>query len=156
MDFFMEQEFIPKDTWNYFQQKYGDGKLAMRYIDVKIPIFMDWLRETIGKPITINNWHLNIPSAQGQTYDGRCLRLPNDISYKQYSEHSYGRAVDFTVQNIEAEEIRQLLINKYSEDFFTLGATTLEKNTSWVHVGFADLNCGWTPEKQNGIWLVNA
>ena len=153
MKYFVEQEFIPKETWNYFAAKYGSGILGMRYIDARIPVFMDWLRETLGKSITINTWHLPSPP---EVFDGRCLRLPDDPVYKQYSEHAYGRAVDFDVADMAAEDVRQAILNKYAAGFLGLGATTMEKGTNWVHVGFGDLSDGWTPEKQNGIWLVNA
>lgn len=154
MKYFIPQEYLPKETWDYFKSKYGNGALGMRYVDSKIPIFMDWLRETLGKSITVNNWHLNLSS--DETFDGRCLRLPSDTVYKLYSEHSYGRAIDFDVQGMKAEDVRQLLLTKYSADFLKLGATSMEKNTNWVHVGFADFSSGWSPEKQNGIYLLNA
>jgi hypothetical protein len=153
---FVEQEFIPKQLWDYFQNnpKYNNGKLAMRHINPKIIAFMEWTRTTFGKPITVNNWHLNLSSTE-QTFDGRCLRLPSDSAYKISSDHNYSMAIDFDVEGMEAEEVRQAYIYTYSSFFLALGATTLEKAQNWVHVGFADLNCGWTPEKQSGIWLVN-
>jgi hypothetical protein len=66
-------------------------------------------------------------------------------------------AIDFVVNDMKAEEVRQLLINTYADYFLNLGATTLEKNVEWVHVGFANLSStyGWYPENKNGIYLVN-
>jgi hypothetical protein len=150
---FIEQEFIPKEIWDYFVTKYGDGKLGMRYINPKIIAFMEWVRSTFGVPVTINNWHKGLPPEQ--TFDGRCLRLPSDSAYKLSSDHNYSMAVDFDVQGMLAEDVRQAFINKYSTDFLRLGATSMEKGTNWVHVGFADLGgSGWSPDKQNGIYLV--
>jgi len=152
---FIEQEFIPKELWDYFTNKYGEGTgtLGMRYINPKIVTFMEWLRSTLGKPITINNWHKNLPPEN--TFDGRCLRLPSDSAYRISSDHNFSMAIDFDVQGMQAEEVRQVLITKYSTDFLRLGAFTMEKGTNWVHVGFADLTSnGWTCEKQNGIGLI--
>jgi len=153
MKHFVEEEYIPKQLWDYFKTKYNNGKMAMRYINPKIPIFMEWLRNTLGKRIVINTWHLNL--APEQTFDGRCLRLPGDSKYKLTSDHNYGLAVDFEVDGMIAEEVRQALLYTYSSFFLALGATIMEKNTNWVHVGFADLSIGWTPQKICGIYMVN-
>lgn len=93
---FRPQEFIPQTTWARWHE------LGMRYINPKIPSIMDYLRECFAAPITINNWHV------GGGHDGRCLRLPDDPFYKQYSDHAFGNAVDFTVAGIEAPEVQIL------------------------------------------------
>lgn len=153
MKYFVPQEFIPKELWDYLNNKFGNGALGMRYINPKIIVFMEWLRETLGKPITINTWYLNLPPQY--TFDGRCLRLPSDKQYRISSDHNYSMAIDFDVQGMAAEDVRQLVLNTYATQFLALGGVSMEKGTNWVHVGFAVLTDGWSADMHNGIAMVN-
>jgi hypothetical protein len=141
-------EFIPQKIWNAMRDIYGKpGEAAMRYINPKIPIIMDYLRDYFAAPITINTW------ATGGNIDGRCLRLPDDPAYKLYSDHTYGNAVDFAVTGIEAPQIQKLILTD-SDNLITLGVTGMENGTpTWTHLSVADLD-GWGTI-QNGIHLLN-
>ena len=141
-------EFIPQKTWNAMRDIYGKpGEAAMRYINPKIPIIMDYLRDYFASPITINNW------ATGGGIDGRCLRLPDDPSYKLYSDHTRGNAVDFTVKGIDAPSVQKLILADL-DNLITLGVTGMENGTpTWTHLSVSDLD-GWGTI-QNGIHLLN-
>lgn len=142
MQHFKPQELIPQVDWN----KYGE--LAMRYINPKIPLLMDYLREYFASPITINTWHLG----QGGI-DGRCMRRPGDSAYRLYSDHSSGNAVDFSVSGIDAPTVQKLILAD-ADNLITMGVTGMENGTpTWTHLSVANLDSWGTI--QNGIHLLN-
>jgi hypothetical protein len=139
MQYFKPQEFIPQSDWNQW------GELAMRYINPKLPIIMDYLRDYFASSITINTWHI------GGGIDGRCMRRPGDPAYKLYSDHTSGNAVDFTVSGIEASMVQKLILAD-ADNLISLGVTGMENGTpTWTHLSVADLD-GWGTI-QNGIHL---
>jgi hypothetical protein len=142
------REFIPKEAWNFWQNRDGNGDLGMRFINIKIPILMQFLRDSYGKPIIINNWHV------GGNLDGRCYRLPDDNAYTLYSDHSRGDAVDFNVEGLTSDQVYQDMLYKYSADLIRLGVTSMEQNTEgWTHLGLSDVSL-WGFSQQNGIKLI--
>ena len=70
------------------------------------------IREGIGKPMTVNNWH------RGGKYQQRGLRtivqqLVKDMFRRgilYLSAHLFGKAFDFTVQGMTANEVRNWIV----------------------------------------------
>ena len=134
---FKTQEFVDKATYT----KYGDASIW--FIDARILITMDKIRDYFGKPITVNNW------ASGKDREWSGLRTPKSPYYSQYSQHSFGRAVDFLVSGVSAQDVRNEIIKNPWHDAFKY-ITTLEDGVSWVH---ADMRAHDKTSK--GILLVN-
>lgn len=146
------REFIPKLTWNYWQDRSGNGDLGMRFIYQQIPIVAQFLRDSYNKSMIINNWHLNLPIEQ--TFDGRVLRLSDDRAYTLYSAHSRAMAMDFNIVGLSSQEVYLDILYKFSSDLLKLGVTCMEQNTNgWTHIGFEDCS-KWGFEKQSGIYLI--
>ena len=124
-DFYLT-EFVPKEIHDTFKDK------SIWFIDPKIPIICQKLRDIIGKPITINNWH------DGGTYNYSGFRTRSCNVGAENSQHRHGRAADLHIAGITPEEVRQLIRDNFSE-LNKLGLTTIEKNTdTWTHV---DVRC---------------
>lgn len=106
------------------------GEKAWQFIDDRLQANLEFIREGIGKPIVVNNW------AKGGTYDERGLRcnLCSIVKSKKkvyLSQHIFGKAVDFGVVGMKAEEVRQW-IKAHAEELPY--PCRLEKDVSWVHL----------------------
>ena len=103
------------------------GDQAIKLIDNDILCFILNLRETLDKPITINNWKW------GGKFSQRGLRTKNSKHYSPTSQHSTGKALDFNVASMSAEEVRQWII-KNRRLWWIQPVTFIEDGVNWVHV----------------------
>lgn len=142
MEHFKPCEFVDRVCY----ARWGDN--CMRYIDVRLPVIMDFLREKLGRPITINNWQTGGP------FEDRGLRDATSGDFLQFSDHTYGRAIDFNVQDISDADVQKAILNEYTDDLITLGVTGIEDGTpTWTHIGVSDLT-GWGFKQVNGLYLI--
>lgn len=89
------------------------GERAWKFFDFRLLETLLILRINIGKPITINNWH------RGGIFKQRGLRtilqqIVKNFFYKNklyLSGHLLGKAVDFDVKGMTAEEVRNWIIS---------------------------------------------
>lgn len=109
------------------------GESAWQFLDKRLLENLDWLREKLGKPIVVNNW------AKGGEYSQRGLRCntcilvieKTDLRKVYLSAHIQGKAVDFNVVGMTAEEVRQWIIDHADE---LPHPCRLERDVSWVHL----------------------
>lgn len=119
--FFKLEEFVPRDI---FQSLGGRAWVLM---DARILAIMDRIRNRYDKPITINNWRDTGP------FEFRGFRPPNCMVGAPFSQHRFGRAVDFDVQGMTAEEVRaDIKANAQHMDFNPI--MVVELGTNWVHI----------------------
>lgn len=120
-------ELVSKQVY----EKYGET--AWQFFDPRLLENLDWIRETTGKKITVNDWYW------GGNFDERGLRCNmdtmmvdktnNEIIY--CSPHPMGQGVDFDEQDFTAQETRDWL-RKNQKDL--PHPIRVEKNVSWVHI----------------------
>lgn len=104
------------------------------FIDKRIFLMAQFLRDRFGKPVTINNW------ASGGDYTLSGLRPFNTEIGAPLSSHKYGRAIDPKVHGVEAPEIQQDIIKNYHLYKHT-GLTTIEVGTpTWTHMDCRQTN----------------
>ncbi|MCF1431341.1 MAG: hypothetical protein LPD71_00095 [Shewanella sp.] len=116
--FFKVCELVPIHVYD----KYGKNN-AMRLIDDRVLMTLDQLRHYFGACI-INNWH-----SGGQYYE--CGFRDTDCEhYSQTSQHSFGRAMDCKFCDVQAEEVRQVVIKK--RQLFPW-ISFLEDEVDWFH-----------------------
>jgi len=129
--FFDLQELVCKDVYDKF------GQQAWLFFDEKAVIVLDWVRRTLGKPVTVNNW------SDGGQFDERGLRCIQCSLVKKkcndgivyVSPHILGKAFDFDVEGMDAAEVRVwLAINKDKIPY----PIRLENHVSWVHMDCED------------------
>lgn len=111
------------------------GRRAWRFFDPRLLEVMLWIRETLGKPITINNWK------RGGVFDERGLRtnvspLVRNKSGLYLSAHLRGAAVDFDVKGMTSVEVRDWLEEnaKAIPHKIRLEDKMRGKPISWVHL----------------------
>jgi len=125
---FKIQEFVDPITYDKF------GNKSLMFFDEKILIIADNLKEYFDTTITINNWFWN----GERKWSG--LRTNKSDYYSSYSQHSFGKAIDFQVKNIPTSEVRKTILKHQKKKCFEY-ITRMENNTpTWIHVDCANIN----------------
>ena len=107
-------------------QKYCNR--AWQFLDSRILYSIDQIRNKLCKPITINDW------LWGGTRVNSGLRSPETTTGAMYSQHKFGRAVDFIVKDMSAIEVRRWLVDNKGKSFLKY-ITAIERNTpTWTHI----------------------
>ena len=129
--YFKIQELVSEDVY----KKYGEK--SWMFIDEKLIKVLDLLREHFGKPIIVNNW------LWGGELHQRGLRANKDeivANKKGYyiSQHCLGKAVDFNVKGLTAQEVYDEII-KNKDKFYLISRIENIKNTpTWCHIDVAN------------------
>ena len=130
--YFRIEEFVSKKV----HKKYGDR--AWMFLCPRLLHTVLIIRKELGKPITINNWHI------GGKFSQRGLRSNlSNIFYSKFkkgvmylSAHVTGRAVDFDVKGVEAQDVRDWLVENSSILPYKIRLEDKMKGRpiSWVHL----------------------
>ena len=103
------------------------------FLDPRIITIAQFIRDRYGKPVTINNY------LDGGSYTNSGFRDPHCEIGAKLSQHKFGRAADFKVEDMDPEEIRKDIIRNFDQ-FRKFGLTTIEADTpTWLHA-----DCRWT------------
>ena len=123
-DNFYLDEFIPPDIYS------ERGEKAIALIDHRIVLAAQFLRETIGKPMIINNWW------RGGKFTKRGLRRWNETTGARWSQHKYGRGFDFHISGMTPSQIHSIILQNEEMLINHQLITVLEDlrdTTTWVH-----------------------
>lgn len=128
-DYFGIKELVDETVF----KKYGER--AWKFLDKNTLDCLLVVREGLGKPITVNNWHY------GGVFDERGLRtnispLVKNKTRLYLSAHIFGKAFDFDVEGMTAVEVR-LWIHKNANKFpckIRLEGNMKGKPINWVHL----------------------
>ena len=116
------RELVPPEIWEKYKEQ------SVQFIDPKLPVIIEAIRVLCGnKPITLNNWQI------GGKFKYRGYRPPESSIGAKNSMHKKGKAADFTVKGMTAEEVRGIIrLNQVA--LIKLGLTRIERAVSWVHI----------------------
>ncbi len=125
--YFSIKELVSKAVY----LKYGET--AWQFFDIRLLETLLFIREELGLPITINDW------SWGGSFDERGYRentcdivLGKTIKGLIYcSAHVAGQGIDFDVEGITAQEVRDWLIANQDKLPYPI---RLEEGVSWVHL----------------------
>ena len=94
-DHFDLRELVDPSTFE------NEGENAINFIDSRIPVLLEKIRQLCGnKPMTINTWHV------GGKFQYRGFRPQYVKVGAAKSMHKSGKAVDFDVKGMTADEVR--------------------------------------------------
>jgi len=125
--YFKAYELLPPDIF----EKYGVDGLYL--IDDRITWTLDQIRDTIKKPITVNNWKF------GGQFSQRGYRTDPNVGVK-FSPHRFGRGVDFDIAGVTAQEFRNMVRSlKINLPYIT----RMEDTVNWIHI-----DCMGLPKQQ--------
>lgn len=117
------REFVGPSVWEKW------GSKAIWFIDQRLLRVAETIRRELQKPVVINDWHV------GGHYRESGLRVPGDATYKQWSQHSYGRAIDVKVEHVDNFEVFKHIFDN-SDLYRSLGVGAVENPKStpgWTH-----------------------
>ena len=120
-NFYLDEVMHP-DVYKKF------GKKSRWFIDQRLVDIVQYIRAATGEPITINTWF------DGGKFKERGLRNPATTTGAKYSQHKFGKALDFTVNGMTADEVREKILGEWKQDLMNLGLTAIEDGVSWVHI----------------------
>jgi hypothetical protein len=124
-DNFYLDEFIDPVTYS------ARGERAIQLMDYRIICAIDYLRRTINRPIIINNW------SSGGQFRLRGFRPEGTRTGAKYSQHKFGRALDFHVPGMTVADVHKV-IQAHSHFFIESGwLTTIEDprdSPTWTHI----------------------
>lgn len=112
--YFNIKELVPANIYSAF------GDTAWQFLDRRVIMNLDYIREKIGKPILVNYGRLNY-----RGYDDGGYRNNN-------SQHKHGRAIDFDVIGMSAQQVRDWIVKNYKN--FPEPNIWIEDDVTWVHM----------------------
>ena len=100
-------------------------------IDDRLKVNLDWLREKLGVPLTINNY--SYTKSKNPKYIRRYsgLRPMNCKIGAKNSRHKYGLAADIISNAITASSMRKFLKDHASEIPYPI---RVEQGVNWLHM----------------------
>lgn len=131
-DNFHLDEFIDPATYS------ARGAKSIELMDMSIILAIQHLRDITGKPITVNNWH------KRGSLSMRGYRPEGTRTGARWSQHKYGRALDFNIEGMTTREVHALILQH--EQFFVerQWITVIERaedSPRWIHI-----DCRYTGE----------
>jgi len=132
------EELVDPVTWNVL------GENAWWLLDPQMLWTLDQIRERYNQPVTVNTWKWETD----KPYTLRGFR-PSSVAFGGFhSQHRCGRAADFDVGRMLADEVRADILAHQNDQTFQY-ITCLETDISWVH-----LDCRNWDRAKHGILLV--
>jgi uncharacterized protein YcbK (DUF882 family) len=123
--YFAVQELVPPQIYK------ARGVHAITVFDARILYSLDQIREHYGAKIRVNDWH------QGGQFTQRGFRTAQQVG-AELSQHRFGRAVDFDIAGVTAEEFRSDVRTGKLSCRLTY-VTRIEDDTSWIHIDCASV-----------------
>jgi len=113
------------------------GKVTWQFFDPRLLKTLDWLRESLNKPIFVNSWQIGGKFTQRGFRCIQCALVKTAYTQGRVyvSPHMEGQGADFDVKGMTATEVR-LWLGK-NEDRLPY-PIRLEKNVDWVHLDVRD------------------
>lgn len=119
-----------KCTTSFFQDEFVHPGGDFQLMDSKIILVAQWIRDQLGKPVTINNY------ATGGKYKESGLRDANSTTGARKSAHKEGKAIDIKVSGMTAKEVWDWCMDRQIE-LYAMGVREIEhwENTpTWTHI----------------------
>lgn len=116
---FKIEELVPPEIF----KKYGNS--AWEFLDTRILLSIDAIREYVDKPCIINDWKWG----GNKKYGG--YRPPDCTVGAENSQHRHGRACDLHFKDVDINNLRLKIIEKNRMFPFVIA---IEDDVRWLHV----------------------
>lgn len=111
-------------------KRHGDG--SWRFLDERVPRFLQWLRDRTGRKIRVNDWKW------GGKFHNRCFDA-GEFRKNGTSQHNHGRAVDFDVEGMTPKQVQRFVADNIDscpvKDMWIEGSKD-GKDLTWNHFDF--------------------
>lgn len=122
-EYFDVQELVGLRTYKRF------GVRSWRFLDYRLLYALLIIREGLNKPITVNH-----NGAQQRGLRTIVQQMIKNYFYKNrlyLSAHLFGKAIDFDVKGMEAQSVRDWIVD--NDEMFPF-KIRLEDKVTWVHL----------------------
>lgn len=116
------EEFVSRQTFELWKEK------SIWFLDYRIISLAEFMLKTFKNEMIINDWHT------GGKEENRGFRIPSITKTEVISQHNFGRAIDFTIKDINPEEVREYIRMNFPHLRLIYGIAAIETNINWVHV----------------------
>jgi len=125
--------------------KYGEK--AWMFFDTELLVMLDTIRDRIGKPIFVNDWQIHGKYSQRGLRCNQCdiVKEKAKAGILYMSAHCLGKAADFDVEGLLAEEVRLWIVKHANWWPYHI---RLEANVNWVHLDIFD-------QSENKVYIFN-
>ena len=137
--YFDVRELVPPSIWSTY------GITARQFLRPELLRVLDLLREKVGRPVVVNNWHT------GGQFRESGYRVPYTKTGARYSQHKFGAAADVKVAGMSPKDVLAVILSNEAE-FIAAGLTTFENvdfTPTWLH-----LDVRWR-EPMTSLVMVN-
>lgn len=132
--YFKIQELVSKQTY----EKYGEKSWI--FLDERLILTLDALREYFNAPITVNNW-LWGGNLQQRGLRTNCDEIVKNKTLKNslyVSQHCLGKAVDFNVKNHTVQDVYKVILENPKAFPYIKRIENINKTPTWVHIDIAN------------------
>lgn len=132
--YFKIQELVSKQTY----EKYGEK--SWMFLDERLILTLDALREYFNAPITVNNW-LWGGNLQQRGLRTNCDEIVKNKTLKNslyVSQHCLGKAVDFNVKNHTVKDVYKVILENPKAFPYIKRIENINKTPTWVHIDIAN------------------
>ncbi len=132
--YFKIQELVSKQTY----EKYGEKSWI--FLDERLILTLDALREYFNAPITVNNW-LWGGNLQQRGLRTNCDEIVKNKTLKNslyVSQHCLGKAVDFNVKNHTVKDVYKVILENPKAFPYIKRIENINKTPTWVHIDIAN------------------
>lgn len=140
LKYFFVEEIVSPDLFNRFKHK-GDYFFLSRF-DIRLLKTMLVIRETLNKPITVNNWKWGGNFSQRGFRDTSTAMVQRKSSkdIPWFSAHVVAMGLDFDVEGMTANEVRDWLEESQSILPYKIRLENKLNGEyiSWVHLDVCD------------------
>lgn len=128
MKYFKIYELVDETVYKKYKEN------SVRFIDNRLLITLDKIREILGVPLVINDWYWGGNNQQRGLRTNICQIVKSKGNVLYLSSHCFGRAFDAVSAKMTAEEMRRkIVLNAHLLPY----PIRMESGVSWLHV---DLN----------------
>lgn len=125
--YFDVRELVCPHVYNTF------GQYSWTFLDDRLLETLLVIREALGRPITVNNWHTGGALSQRGLRCNVCrlVKEKTDMEKVYLTAHTQGTGIDFDVQGMSAQSVREWLL--HNQDLLPR-PIRLEAGVTWVHL----------------------
>ena len=127
--YFRTWELVPKETYQQFDDN------SIMFFPANALRMLDRLRDFLGVPIIINNWH------EGGNYEYSGLRPISCKVGSEYSQHRLGQAFDIKPLRMLIGDAFKMIMDNQSDDRldYITAIEDISYTPTWLHVGCPNL-----------------
>lgn len=141
-------ELVSKEVYDKY------GQRAWGFLDKNALEVIQWIREGIGKSMTINNWKYGGSFSQRGFRENTCEMVKKyTLKGRTYcSTHMFGKGFDFNVKGMTANEVREWIIDNKEDCPHPIYLEDSKSAPTWVHIDTRMFDY----EKKGRVYLFGA